>query len=75
MEKCGRDAVQVRQDNEKMVAANQTRQDNGVGVLHRRAGEKRRRTGEDRVEQLKFIKFGSFSVTSTPVGLQRCAGR
>ena len=75
MEKCGRGAVQVRQEDEKMASADQTRQDNGVGVLHRRAGEKRSRTGEDRVEQLEFIKFGSFSVTSTPVGLQRCAGR
>ena len=74
MEKCGRGAVQVRQDDEKMASADQTRQDDGVGVHHRRAGEKRSRTGEDRVEQLDFIKFGSFSVTSTPVGLQRCAG-
>ena len=75
MEKCGRGAVQVRQDDEKMASTDQTRQDDGVGVHHRRAGEKRSRTGEDRVEQLDFIKFGSFSVTSTPVGLQRCAGR
>ena len=74
MEKCGRGAVQVRQEDEKMASADQTRQDDGVGVHHRCAGDKRSRTGEDRVEQLDF-KFGSFSVTSTPIGLQRCAGR
>jgi len=75
MEKCGSGAVQVCQDDEKMAGTDQTRQGVGVGVHHCRTGEKRSRTSEDCMEQLGFVKFGSFSVSSTPVGLQRCGGR
>lgn len=74
VEERGRGAMQKRQDDEKIEGAGQA---GGAGTLHQRAGEKRCRTGEDRLEQLIHgpgITFGSFNVTSVPVGLQRCGG-
>lgn len=67
--------MQKRQDDEEMEGADQAGQAGGAGTLHRRAGEKRCRTGEDCLEQLNYcpgIKFGSFTIAAIPVGLQRC---
>lgn len=58
-------------DDEEVAAADQAVQGGRAEAPNRRAGEKRSKTGEDRVERLDFIKFGSFAVASAPVGLQR----
>ena len=77
VEERGGGTLQMRQDDEKMEGAAQAGQADGIGTPHRSAGEKRGRTGEDRVEQLNYysgIKFGSFTIASVPGGLQSCGG-